>query len=142
MYIVMYIKKVTSGYYHWFIILLFLNTKQEQRVMVKLKFIIRDRSLVLRISEGKKRYYKSVKHLLIGSPNLTKHWNADKERFSANAVSYSENNKILEEFKGPYTRLLLEHPELTARQVASYFQPIKQVTCEIIEKPTENTAQL
>lgn len=106
--------------------------------MVKLKFIIKDSSLVLRISEGKERYYKSVKHLLTGSPNLEKHWNADKERFTCNAISYSENNKALEEFKGTYTKLLFEHPELTARQVASYFQPIKQVKCEVIEKPTEN----
>ena len=87
--------------------------------MVKLKFVIKDNSLVLRISEGKERYYKSVKRLLTGSPNLAKHWNADKERFSANAVFYSENNKALEEFKSTYTKLLFEHPELTARQVAS-----------------------
>ena len=77
--------------------------------MVKLKFIIKDNTLVLRISEGKERYYKSVKHLLTGSPNLAKHWNADKERFSANAVSYSENNKALEEFKSTYTKLLFVH---------------------------------
>lgn len=109
--------------------------------MVKLKFIIKDNSLVLRISEGKERYYKSVKHLLTGSPNLAKHWNADKERFSANAVSYSENNKTLEEFKSTYTKLLFERPELTARQVASYFQPIKQVGTitpqKLTEEPTE-----
>lgn len=95
--------------------------------MVKLKFIVKDGSLVLRISEGKERYYKSVKHLLTGSPNLERHWNADKERFTCNTISYSENNKALEEFKSTYAKLLLEHPELTARQVASYFQPIKQV---------------
>lgn len=58
--------------------------------MVKLKFIIKDNSLVLRISEGKERYYKSVKHILPGNPNLTKHWNTDKERFSGYAVSYSK----------------------------------------------------
>lgn len=109
--------------------------------MVKLKFIIKDNSLVLRISEGKERYYKSVKHLLTGSPNLAKHWNADKERFSANAVSYSENNKALEEFKSTYTKLLFEHPELTARQVASYFQPIKQVGIIAPQKPTEETTE-
>lgn len=109
--------------------------------MVKLKFIIKDNSLVLRISEGKERYYKSVKHLLTGSPNLAKHWNADKERFSANAVSYSENNKALEEFKSTYTKLLFEHPELTARQVASYFQPIKQVGIIAPQKPTEEPTE-
>ncbi len=63
--------------------------------MVKLKFIIKDNSLVLRISEGKERYYK-------------------------------------------YVKLLFEHPELTARQVASYFQPIKQVAQTAPEKPKEN----
>ena len=109
--------------------------------MVKLKFIIKDNSLVLRISEGKERYYKSVKHLLTGSPNLAKHWNADKERFSANAVSYSENNKALEEFKSTYTKLLFEHPKLTARQVASYFQPIKQVGIIAPQKLTEETTE-
>lgn len=109
--------------------------------MVKLKFIIKDNSLVLRISEGKERYYKSVKHLLTGSPNLAKHWNADKERFSANAVSYSENNKALDEFKISYTKLLFEHPELTARQVASYFQPIKQVGIIAPKKSTEEPTE-
>ena len=105
--------------------------------MVKLKFIVKDSSLVLRISEGKERYYKSVKHLLTGSPNLERHWNADKERFTCNAISYSENNKALEEFKSTYTKLLLERPELTARQVASYFQPIKQVGIISPQKATE-----
>ena len=105
--------------------------------MVKLKFIIKDGSLVLRISEGKERYYKSVKHLLTGSPNLEKHWNADKERFTCNAISYSENNKALEEFKGTYNKLLFEHPELTARQVASFFQPIKQVGVISVQKAAE-----
>ena len=105
--------------------------------MVKLKFIVKDSSLVLRISEGKERYYKSVKHLLTGSPNLEKHWNADKERFTCNAISYSENNKALEEFKGSYTKLLFEHPELTARQVASFFQPIKQVGVISVQKAAE-----
>ena len=38
--------------------------------MVKLKFIIKDGMLVLRISEKKERYYKSVRRLLIGQPNL------------------------------------------------------------------------
>ena len=59
--------------------------------MVKLKFIVRDGFLVLRISEGKERYYKSVKSILVGNPNILKHWKADKERFSTYATSYQEN---------------------------------------------------
>ena len=43
--------------------------------MVKLKLIIREESLVLRISEGKVRFYKSVKHILKGDQNIKKHWN-------------------------------------------------------------------
>jgi len=89
--------------------------------MVKLKIIVRDGNLVLRISEGKQRFYKSVRHLLKGAPNIEKHWNADKERFTSYAVSYSENNKILEDFKANYSKLVLDHPEYTARQVASAF---------------------
>ena len=89
----MYIQKVLSVSNHQFIILLLIY-ETRKRVMVKLKFIIKDNSLVLRISEGKERYYKSVKHLLTSNPNLTKHRNADKERFSGYAVSYSENNRL------------------------------------------------
>lgn len=89
--------------------------------MVKLKIIVRDGNLVLRISEGKQRFYKSVRHLLKGNPNIEKHWNADKERFTNYAVSYSENNKALEDFKSAYSKLVMEHPEYTARQVASAY---------------------
>ncbi|MDD6210103.1 MAG: hypothetical protein PUB21_05815 [Bacteroidales bacterium] len=67
--------------------------------MVKLKFIIRDGSLVLRISENKDRYYKSPGHLLQGNPNIQKHWNGDKERFTCYAVNYEQNNLILDDFK-------------------------------------------
>lgn len=42
--------------------------------MVKLKFIVLDGVLALRISENKTRYYKRVTHLLKGKPNLEKHW--------------------------------------------------------------------
>ena len=38
--------------------------------MVKLKFIVLDGVLALRISENKARYYKRVTHLLKGKPNL------------------------------------------------------------------------
>ena len=59
--------------------------------MVKLKFIIKDGVLVLRISEKKERYYKSVRHLLIGQPNL-KYWMKEHERFSSHAPSCAKNN--------------------------------------------------
>lgn len=89
--------------------------------MVKLKFILRDGSLVLRISGGKERYYKSVKHILIGQPNVDRHWKQDKERFSNYAVSFKENNKALEDFKQMYANICKEHPEFNARQVAMYY---------------------
>lgn len=46
----------------------------------------------------------------------------DKERFSAYAISYAENNRILEDFKSIYWALVTEHPELTAKQVADYYR--------------------
>ena len=45
--------------------------------MVKLKFIVKDGSLVLRISEGKERYYKSVKHLLTEEPGCEVYYTND-----------------------------------------------------------------
>ena len=44
--------------------------------MVKLKFVIRNGVLVLRISAGEDRFYKRVAHLMKGEPDL-KHWHAD-----------------------------------------------------------------
>lgn len=105
--------------------------------MVKLKFIIRTGVLVLRISENKVRYYKRVGHLLKGSPNLEKHWVKEKERFSAYAVNYVENNKVLDEFKAIYWKLIQEHPELTAKQVADYY---KQQYSNPAAQPQENVS--
>ncbi|MDR1121215.1 MAG: hypothetical protein LBM08_09890 [Dysgonamonadaceae bacterium] len=93
--------------------------------MVKLKFITQGKALVLRISENKERFYKSARHLLKGNPNIERHWNAGKERFSSNAISYMENNKILEDFKEIYFSLIKEHPELSAKQVAQYYSASK-----------------
>lgn len=89
--------------------------------MVRLKFIVLHGVLVLRISGNKARYYKRVTHLLKGKPNIEKHWVKEKERFSAYAVSYAENNQILREFKDIYWKLITEHPELTPKQVADYY---------------------
>ena len=91
--------------------------------MVRLKFIVKDGVLVLRISELKTRYYKRVMHLLKGTPNLEKHWKADKERFSSYAVLYSENNQALDRFKDMYAQLIQENPKMSAKQVADYFKP-------------------
>lgn len=90
--------------------------------MVKLRFIIKDGMLVLRISEKKERYYKSVKHLLIGQPNL-KYWMKEHERFSSHAPSCAKNNQILEDFKKIYTDLVLKYPDLSARQIAIFHKP-------------------
>lgn len=89
--------------------------------MVKLKIIIRSGRLVLRISENKDRYYKSVEYLLKGSPDL-KHWKADKEQFSGYAPFHEENNKAIADFKQIYWKLVTEHPELTAQQISDYYR--------------------
>lgn len=89
--------------------------------MVKLKIIIRSGALVLRISENKDRFYKSVEYLLKGSPDF-KHWKADREQFSGYSPFYQENNQALSDFKQIYQKLVNEHPELTARQISDYSQ--------------------
>ncbi len=93
--------------------------------MVKLKFIIKDNILVLRISEKKERYYKSVSNILVGNPKLC-YWMPDKERFSSRAASCAQNNQVLEDFKNIYRKLILEYPELDARQVATFYKPNKK----------------
>lgn len=107
--------------------------------MVKLKFIVKDGSLVLRISENKVRFYKSVMHLLIGGPNIEKHWSSDKEKFTSYAVSYMENNKILAEYKSNYVGLVMEHPGLTPKQVAQYKFNGK---VELIERKDEDGSSI
>ncbi len=89
--------------------------------MVRLKFIIRSGVLVFRISEAKVRFYKRVEYLLKGNPNL-KHFNQDKQKFSAYAVSYQENNQALEAYYQVYWKLIQAHPELNAKQVANFYQ--------------------
>lgn len=66
-------------------------------------------------------YYKSVRNILVGNPNVVRHWKADKERFSNFAASSQENNKILDDFKQKYQKVCTKHPEYNARQVASYY---------------------
>lgn len=104
--------------------------------MVKLKFIIRNGVLALRISEGKERFYKRVAHLMKGQPDL-KHWKQDKEMFSGYAEFYKENNQILEDFKAIYWKLIQEHPELSAKQVVCFYKAQQQRTGS---KPVQLTA--
>lgn len=89
--------------------------------MVRLKFIIRSGALVLRISEGKERYYRKVHSLLVGNPDI-KYWDAGKEKFSYRSPSYIENNTQLERFKKVYKMLITSYPELSARQIASFYK--------------------
>lgn len=105
-------------------------------IMVKLKFIIRNGVLALRISEGKERFYKRVAHLMKGQPDL-KHWKQDKEMFSGYAEFYKENNQILEDFKAIYWKLIQEHPELSAKQVVCFYKAQQQRTGS---KPVQLTA--
>ena len=106
--------------------------------MVKLKFIVRGNNLLLRISENKERFYKSTKHLLKGNPNIARHWNSDKERFSNYAVSYAENNRALEEFKEIYSSLIKSQPDLSAKQAAQYYSSAKQMV--VLKTQEEITA--
>jgi integrase len=108
---------------------------KEVQIMVKLKFIIRDNDLVLRISESKQRFYKSVKHLLKGTPNINRHWNNDKERFTSYAVNYVENNQALDDFKGLYQSLIKEYPEMSAKQVAQFYSSKPQESGAKINTP-------
>lgn len=101
--------------------------------MVKLKFILRNGVLVLRISQNKDRYYKRVGYLLTGNPDVGKHWQPDKERFSSRSLDYEENNKVLAEYKQVYWKLVIEHPELSARQVANYYKGTRHTGSQPVE---------
>lgn len=102
--------------------------------MVKLKFMVREGALVLRISESHDRFYRRVGHLLKDSPDLEKHWKADKERFSSYSNYHAANNKILDDFKAMYLKLVIDHPELSARQVANFYKtPSKPVKTPVVK---------
>lgn len=108
--------------------------------MMKLKFVIKDDKLVLRISECKQRFYKSVRGIITGQPDFKKHWNPDKECFRCNFPGYKENNKALRDFKENYVKLILEHPEFTAKQVSLYWshEPVKET--KIADEPIVKAA--
>ena len=114
--------------------------------MVRLKFIIRCGSLVLRISEGKERYYKKVHSLLVGNPDI-KYWDANKERFTYRSTNYVENNAQLERFKDIYKKLITNYPELTARQIASFYktgnrhQRVVTIGVVLSQRPYRNSVE-
>ncbi len=89
--------------------------------MVKLKFVVKDDALVLRISEGKERFYRSVMSLLLGNPNLKYHWNQEKERFRCSSPYYKENNAAIESFKGLYQKAVFAEDKMSARDVSVYY---------------------
>lgn len=88
--------------------------------MVKLRFIVKDGTLVLRFSEGKERIYRVATQILIGKPNVQKHWDNEKERFTRVAVSYRENNQALSAYKSKYAQIIASNPGLSVKQVADY----------------------
>ena len=106
--------------------------------MVRLRFIIRSGTLVLRISEGKERYYRKVHSLLVGNPDI-KYWDNRKEKFNYRCPSYIENNAQLERFKEVYKKLVTDHPELTARQIASFYKT-RNGPC-LSQKPYRNSVE-
>lgn len=89
--------------------------------MVKLKFVIKDGTLVLRISEGAERFYRSAMSVLTGAPNLSRCFNKNKECFYYRSPNSDENNAALDSLKKLYLDLIFEHPEYTAKQVADHF---------------------
>lgn len=104
--------------------------------MVKLKFVIKSDTLVLRISEGKERFYRSAMSVLTGNPNLKRHFNQDRERFCSNAVSYKENNAALEAFKKSYQDIIFSHPDFSARQISLSLDALPSA-----KEPEEQTIQ-
>lgn len=106
-------------------------------VMMRLKFVVKDGKLVLRISEGKERFYRSTKTIITRTPNFSKHWNADKECFKCNFPGYKENNQALISFKENYARVIREHPELSTQQVVTYFESMRSKV-----KPTYDSANI
>ncbi len=56
-----------------------------------------------------------------GQPDL-KHWKQDKEISSGYSEFYKENNKILEDFKAIYWKLITEHPELSAKRIIDKYR--------------------
>lgn len=115
--------------------------------MVKLKFVIRNGFLALRISEGTERFYRSAMAVLVGNLNLDKQWDSEKERFIRTSPSYKENNASLQEFKAIFSKLIIEHPDFTARQIAFFHAEQKEAArkeavaasgkTEVLLSPTE-----
>lgn len=87
--------------------------------MVKLKFVVINGKLVLRISEGKARFYRATTSLLAGNPNLARHWNSAREKFSSSDPNAKANNEALAGFKAVFQKFLLDNPGADAQSVAN-----------------------
>ena len=107
--------------------------------MVKLKIVIRDGYLAMRISENKTRHYKSLKSLLSGNPKL-QFWSDTRQRFLSDAADWEGNNRRLAEFQLAYQRIIDAHPEYSVKEVAAQFEKLalvaKPVT-DVKEKPID-----
>lgn len=95
--------------------------------MVKLRFVVRNGALFLRISEGKERFYRTVNSVLVGNPNIEKHWDNAKEKFTRVAVRFKENNDALAAFKAEYQKFLLNNPDADARSVSKMSKSVSEV---------------
>lgn len=100
--------------------------------MVKLKIVIRDGYLAMRISENKTRYYKSLKSLLSGNPKL-QYWSDSRQRFLSDASDWEDNNRRLAEFQLAYQRIIDIHPEYSVKEVAAQFEKLAMVTKPVTE---------
>lgn len=89
--------------------------------MVKLKIMVRDGYLKLRISENKTRYYKSLHSFLSGNPKLT-YWNEKRSKFTSQAADYEENNTRLAELFLICSNIVEQHPGLSVKEVADRFE--------------------
>lgn len=87
--------------------------------MVKLRFVVRSGKLVLRISENKERFYRSVDKVLIGDPQIPKHWDDGKERLTRCAAYYKENNALLKDYKDNFVKAVVMHPDWDAKRIAA-----------------------
>ena len=108
--------------------------------MVKLKFVVRNDNLVLRISENKERFYKSVKHLLEGNPNVEFCIFGSKDQFaSAAKVSPIQAENIIQ-YETSFGCTIKRNANL--RGVIESGTPYQTITQELIDLATSSEYNL